>query len=95
MNLYRLTQNVNNDYDTYDSAIVAAESKEKAVTISPGSFYTWDEGRQSWVFSFTWQEPKAERDHTWALPSEIECELLGVAGPDIKEGLIMSSFNAG
>lgn len=30
MNLYLISQDVNNDYDTYDSAVVAAESEEEA-----------------------------------------------------------------
>ena len=30
MNIYRLSQTVNNDYDTYDSAVVVASSEETA-----------------------------------------------------------------
>lgn len=30
MNLYRISQKINNDYDTYDSCIVIAESEEYA-----------------------------------------------------------------
>ena len=36
MNLYLISQNRNNGYDTYDSAVVAAESEEKARMIRPG-----------------------------------------------------------
>ena len=35
MNLYLLTQDVNMDWDTYDSVIVCAESEEEAVKIHP------------------------------------------------------------
>jgi hypothetical protein len=35
MNLYKIFQTVNNDYDTFDAAIVAAESPEDARTINP------------------------------------------------------------
>ena len=35
MNLYLLTQDVNMGWDTYDSAIVCAESEEEAVKIHP------------------------------------------------------------
>jgi hypothetical protein len=57
MNLYLLTQNVNNDYDTYDSCIVCAESEEDAKTITPnnspfGGLYT------SWAYSIN--DVKAE-----------------------------------
>ncbi len=36
MNLYRISQDENNDYDTYDSAIVAAETEAAARNINPG-----------------------------------------------------------
>lgn len=36
MNLYIIRQTVNNEYDTYDSAVVAAESDDDARTILPG-----------------------------------------------------------
>ena len=39
MNLYLLTQDVNVGWDTYDSAIVCAESEAEAVKIHPdGTF---------------------------------------------------------
>jgi hypothetical protein len=42
MNIYKLSQTVNNDYDTYDSAVVVAESEEAArETILPYPEYSW------------------------------------------------------
>lgn len=44
MNLYLISQTENEDYDTYDSAVVAAETPEDAARIHPdgsGSFGTW------------------------------------------------------
>jgi hypothetical protein len=42
MNIYRLSQTVNNDYDTYDSAVVVAESEEAArETKPPYPDYSW------------------------------------------------------
>lgn len=35
MNLYRISQNWNTGYDTYDSAVVAAESEDEARLIHP------------------------------------------------------------
>ena len=35
MNLYLISQNVNNNYDTYNSAVVAAESVDAARLIHP------------------------------------------------------------
>ena len=37
MNLYLISQNHNNDYDTYDSAVVVAESAESAKRMHPSS----------------------------------------------------------
>lgn len=36
MNLYRISQTVNNDYDTYDSAVVCAADEAAAKAIHPG-----------------------------------------------------------
>ena len=36
MNIYRISQSQNADYDTFDSAIVAAESEDDARLINPG-----------------------------------------------------------
>lgn len=41
MNLYLLSQDVNNDYDTYDSAVVCAKSEKDARLIEVGSLATW------------------------------------------------------
>lgn len=42
MNLYLISQDENTGYDTYDSAVVAAETAEDAAKIHPdGSFGSW------------------------------------------------------
>jgi len=35
MNIYHISQDVNDDYDTYDSAVVYAKSRERARNIPP------------------------------------------------------------
>lgn len=40
MKIYKLSQGLNNDYDTYDSVIVAAENEEEARRIHPSEFVT-------------------------------------------------------
>lgn len=47
MNLYRISQDKNCGYDTYDSAVVAASSEEEAKSIHPG-------GDDSWSSNYTW-----------------------------------------
>ena len=45
MKLYLITQEINNDYDTYDSFVVVAEDEESAKTVHPldtdKSFGSW------------------------------------------------------
>jgi hypothetical protein len=36
MNIYHISQSVNRGYDTYDSAVVTAESEEDARQMYPG-----------------------------------------------------------
>lgn len=41
-NLYLLSQNTNNDCDTYDSMVVIADSKEESIKISIEEKGNWD-----------------------------------------------------
>lgn len=41
MNVYLISQTVNDDYDTFDSAVVAAETMEDAAMIHP-LYSDWD-----------------------------------------------------
>ena len=49
LNLYLIYQYLNNDYDTYDSAVVAAESDGYARNIHPSGDDEWDDN--------TWCKP--------------------------------------
>ena len=51
MKLYKISQTENTGYDTYDSAVVAAESEEEAKTIHPAAEYPWNERDYSWASS--------------------------------------------
>lgn len=44
MNLYKISQTVNRGYDTYDSAVVAAETEEAARNTRP-----YDYGTPGWA----------------------------------------------
>ncbi len=75
MNLYLISQTDNIDYDTYDSAVVAAPDEESAKRIPP----TEDSWDSSWAKS----------------PDSVKVKLIGAASPDIEQGVILASFNAG
>ena len=71
MNLYKIHQNTNMHFNTYDSCIVVASSKKEARHINPDNFYvSWDPSKKQWFktnvngstsvnrFSDTWTSPK-------------------------------------
>jgi len=79
MKLWIISQTVNRGYDTYDSAVVAAETEEEARNILP--------------YGDNWNDSR--RFGHWANePSEVTVEYLGVTDRDIS-GVVLSSFNAG
>ena len=82
MKLYLISQDENEDYDTYDSAVVAAPSAGYAKLMHPAN------GSVDW-----WPE----RFGTWATDSDtVEVKYLGEAAKSIKKPcVICSSFNAG
>lgn len=80
MNLYLITQTVCNGYDTYDAAIVAANTKEQAANMHPNG--------KDIVAS--------RSSRTWAgTPTDVEVRLIGVAVDGTKAGVICASFRAG
>ena len=49
MNIYLISQSENNDYDTYDSAVVYAKDEEEAKTVNPGGEY--GQSQSTWCSS--------------------------------------------
>jgi hypothetical protein len=79
MNLYLIYQTKNTDYDTYDSAVVAAENPLSAQATHPS-------GREGEFNDY---------NHTWCNIQDVKVELLGKAKKGTKAGIIVVSFNAG
>jgi len=79
MNLYLISQDVNNGYDTYDSAVVSAVSEDAARSIHPGE-HDWD--------------GKAEMYGPWCAKENVTVRLIGTAADDVS-GVVCASFNAG
>ena len=84
MNLYYIEQGEDYDYenDTFDSAVVAANSEEEARMIHPDS-----EGKCTWN--------GVDHFDIWTTPDKVKVTLIGIAAADVCEGTVISSFNAG
>jgi len=82
MNIYLISQGVNDDYDTYDSAVVIAATLDDAQLMHP-------EGAQ-------WRDGRWSRGgNTWAPPEKVAAQMIGTAGPNDTPNVICASFNAG
>jgi hypothetical protein len=80
MNLYKISQSKNVGYDTYDSAVVAAETEEAARLINPSGYSDSDYWAESvWVKDL----------------NNVSVQFIGVAAVGIASGVIVASFNAG
>lgn len=95
MKLWLIWQNENNDYDTFDSAVVAAETEEEARYIYPGSWnhnVYWN--GNNWEALTVSGDVYTPGRQTWTLPKNIKAKYLG-DGYEGPAGAICSSFNAG
>jgi len=94
MKLFLITQSANNDYDTYDSAVVACGTEEEAKYTHPDDYYKWVDGE--WVFQI--KNGKTSRLGqevlNWTNPKNVSVKLIGEAAEGIK-GVVCASFNAG
>lgn len=87
MNLYKISQDVNNDYDTYDSAVVVAATEDDARQTHPGQV------SGLWSKTEAWED----RSGVWCkTPEQVKVELIGTALDTLEAGtIIVASFNAG
>ena len=93
--LYLISQDKNDDYDTYDSAVVSAESPEDARKIHPSSFVTHVTNGE-WMGTYSKGGEYHQDSHDWVKYSDIDCIIVEYLGETEKErGVILASFNAG
>jgi hypothetical protein len=92
MKLYKISQDVRDDYDTYSDAVVCAENEDDAKTICPDSYLQYENG-----VCYDIEDPNQKYiSSAWA-PNikDVKVEYLGEAHNKLKRGLIISSFHAG
>lgn len=101
--IYRLSQDKNNGYDTYDSAVVCAKNEHDAKRIYPN--------RSDLYYKPAYYDEKDKKfkrmrydgttysclDSEWCNDlSEIKCQLIGIADKSQEEGsVVCASYNAG
>jgi len=80
LKLYLIWQTENDGWDTYDSAVVAANSPKSATKILPASYCRWGDSHPDWA----------------STPDNVKVKYIGKAGASVKDGdIIIASFNAG
>ena len=97
--LWKLSQDVNNEYETYDSAVVVSSSPTLAARIHPAQYS--DTGKVIYYFdrsSDCWRrhEDGTADSRSWAQPADIKVTCVGEASNWLGEGAVVcSSYNAG
>lgn len=79
MNIYLISQHVNTGYDTYDSAVVTAETAEEARKMPPDYGSTYSDPEWTWTTD----------------TSKVKVTLIGTAFPGEIKRVICASFHAG
>jgi len=92
--LFKIYQDTNTNYDTYDSAIVCAENEEEARRINPGSFHEIGKD-DKWYFVFSNGKREQDQDRSWTDIENVRVIYIGEAKEGTEKGLILASFNAG
>ena len=95
MNIYKLSQTINDNYDTYDSCVVIAENEKEAVKVHPNGYQNWDtRGQKSESRYFRYENFDI---YDWSEIQHIKVELIGVADEslDTEIKVVCSSFNPG
>lgn len=95
MKLFKISQTVNDDYDTYSDAVVVAPDEATAKTIHPDSMYKFFNG---WPRSPHVDEDGCDIHYgNWAyIPDQVKAEYIGEAAEHLSQGaVICASYHAG
>jgi len=95
--IYKISQDVNNGYDTYSDALVIAENEEEAKKIHPNGEYNYPEHTNPNPYLEDKSKyEKADEDYgTWARQIFVKVEYVGEAKKGSKKGVVVASFHAG
>jgi len=95
LKLWLISQSKNNNWDTYDSAVVAAETEEDARHTYPDnwsdSLKTWNGSK--WLRHLEDGRILDQHSSTWTTPDHVSVEFLA-DGYQGDAGTVCASFNA-
>ena len=94
MNIYLIKQMANNDYDTFDAAVVCAENADEARTICPQTGKIM-KIKKSTQYEITMRRFIPENLNWCESPDQVLVVYLGNAKVGLKKGVLLSSYNAG
>lgn len=95
MKLYLISQSVENGYDTYSDAVVAAENEQAAKETHPSGSTLVVMG-DMWMYACDNGSLRRSNSRDWAArPSQVSAEYLGEAAEGVKAGVVCASFHAG
>ena len=99
MNIYKVEQDSNAGYDTYDSFICVAENEQEARETHPSEFVTHSKnGKWYGTYSYGNKDEYEMDSGDWVRCNQINklsVTLIGVANENQPKGIVLSSFNAG
>lgn len=87
LNIYLISQNINDNYDSYEAAVVVAETEEEARNTNPSNGQPNDN-------EFNSEEHKYENYDNWVKTEFVKAEKIGTTRIRSK-GVILASDNAG
>ena len=89
MNLYRISQDENNGYDTYDEAVVCAADERKAKHVHPSGDTFWINDQCVNMYN------ESDSNLDWTHPGNVTVTLLATDAERDWAGVVCASFNAG
>lgn len=98
--LWKISQEVNNEYDTYSEAVVVASDPESAKRVHPSvdshtgeAWNYYDEENEGWHSTC---DGEYAGSGSWADPTDITATCVGQAAEGLSAGTVVcSSFHAG
>ena len=100
--LWKLSQDENNDYESYDSAVVVAPDRMSASMVHPARFsdtkemmFEFDRTGECWRHTFD-GERLGPNNGGWCRPNDVTVVCIGKAADHLSAGdVVCSSYNPG